>query len=229
MTKKLTSDIYYRDPDRMLPWHKEPFILDNTKQRPIILASTSPRRKELIASLHLAFDVIPSHANEDTPPEWTPEQTVQELALRKALAVYRGLEGREQEAIIVGSDTVVVLDGEILGKPVDEADAERMLSRLQGRVHRVFTGVACIDAGNGQSLVHYRQTDVTMKELSDATIRAYVKTGEPSDKAGSYAIQGIGASLVDRIEGCYFNVVGLPLSLLSDMLDGFGVHVLPRT
>lgn len=229
MTKKLTSDIYYRDPDRMLPWHKEPFILDNTKQRPIILASTSPRRKELIASLHLAFDVIPSHANEDTPPEWTPEQTVQELALRKALAVYRGLEGREQEAIIVGSDTVVVLDGEILGKPVDEADAERMLSQLQGRVHRVFTGVACIDAGNGQSLVHYRQTDVTMKELSDATIRAYVKTGEPSDKAGSYAIQGIGASLVDRIEGCYFNVVGLPLSLLSDMLDGFGVHVLPRT
>ncbi|WP_342570896.1 Maf family protein [Paenibacillus sp. FSL R5-0749] len=203
--------------------------MDNTKQRPIILASTSPRRKELIASLHLAFDVIPSHANEDTPPEWTPEQTVQELALRKALAVYRGLEGREQEAIIVGSDTVVVLDGEILGKPVDEADAERMLSRLQGRVHRVFTGVACIDAGNGQSLVHYRQTDVTMKELSDATIRAYVKTGEPSDKAGSYAIQGIGASLVDRIEGCYFNVVGLPLSLLSDMLDGFGVHVLPRT
>ncbi|MCF7757628.1 Maf family protein [Paenibacillus sp. FSL H7-0940] len=213
----------------MLPWHKEPFILDNTQQRPIILASTSPRRKELIASLHLAFDVIPSHANEDTPPEWTPEQTVQELALRKALAVYRGLEGREQEAIIVGSDTVVVLDGEILGKPLDEADAERMLSRLQGRVHRVFTGVACIDAGNGQSLVHYRQTDVTMKELSDATIRAYVQTGEPSDKAGSYAIQGIGASLIDRIEGCYFNVVGLPLSLLSDMLDGFGVHVLPRT
>nr|WP_179088597.1 Maf family protein [Paenibacillus sp. FSL R5-0765] len=213
----------------MLPWHKEPFILDNTQQRPIILASTSPRRKELIASLHLAFDVIPSHANEDTPPEWTPEQTVQELALRKALAVYRGLEGREQEAIIVGSDTVVVLDGEILGKPVDEADAERMLSRLQGRVHRVFTGVACIDAGNGQSLVHYRQTDVTMKKLSDATIRAYVQTGEPSDKAGSYAIQGIGASLIDRIEGCYFNVVGLPLSLLSDMLDGFGVHVLPRT
>lgn len=203
--------------------------MDNTQQRPIILASTSPRRKELIASLHLAFDVIPSHANEDTPPEWTPEQTVQELALRKALAVYRGLEGREQEAIIVGSDTVVVLDGEILGKPLDEADAERMLSRLQGRVHRVFTGVACIDAGNGQSLVHYRQTDVTMKELSDVTIRAYVQTGEPSDKAGSYAIQGIGASLIDRIEGCYFNVVGLPLSLLSDMLDGFGVHVLPRT
>ncbi|MGE6667264.1 Maf family protein [Paenibacillus xylanexedens] len=203
--------------------------MDNTQQRPIILASTSPRRKELIASLHLAFDVIPSHANEDTPPEWTPEQTVQELALRKALAVYRGLAGREQEAIIVGSDTVVVLDGEILGKPLDEADAERMLSRLQGRVHRVFTGVACIDAGNGQSLVHYRQTDVTMKELSDATIHAYVQTGEPSDKAGSYAIQGIGASLIDRIEGCYFNVVGLPLSLLSDMLDGFGVHVLPRT
>ncbi|WKL03534.1 Maf family protein [Paenibacillus amylolyticus] len=203
--------------------------MDNTQQRPIILASTSPRRKELIASLHLAFDVIPSHANEDTPPEWTPEQTVQELALRKALAVYRGLEGREQEAIIVGSDTVVVLDGEILGKPLDEADAERMLSRLQGRVHRVFTGVACIDAGNGQSLVHYRQTDVTMKELTDATIRAYVQTGEPSDKAGSYAIQGIGASLIDRIEGCYFNVVGLPLSLLSDMLDGFSVHVLPRT
>ncbi|MFC9711716.1 septum formation inhibitor Maf [Paenibacillus sp. JNUCC31] len=203
--------------------------MDKIQQRPIILASTSPRRKELIASLHLAFDVIPSHADEDTPPEWTPEQTVQELAMRKALAVYRGLEGREQDAVIVGSDTIVVLDGDILGKPVDEADAERMLSRLQGRVHRVFTGVACIDAGNGQSMVQYRQTDVTMKELSEATIRAYVQTGEPSDKAGSYAIQGIGASLIDRIEGCYFNVVGLPLSLLSDMLSGFGVHVLPHT
>lgn len=203
--------------------------MDKTQQRRIILASTSPRRKELIASLHLAFEVIPSHADEDTPPEWTPEQTVQELAMRKALAVYRGLEGREQDAVIVGSDTVVVLDGDILGKPVDEADAVRMLSRLQGRVHRVFTGVACIDAVNGQSMVQYRQTDVTMKELSDATIRAYVQTGEPSDKAGSYAIQGIGASLIERVEGCYFNVVGLPLSLLSDMLDGFGVHVLPRT
>jgi septum formation protein len=203
--------------------------LDKTQQRRIILASTSPRRKELIASLHLAFEVIPSHADEDTPPEWTPEQTVQELAMRKALAVYRGLEGREQDAVIVGSDTVVVLDGDILGKPVDEADAERMLSRLQGREHRVFTGVACIDASNGQSMVQYRQTDVTMKELSEATIRAYVQTGEPSDKAGSYAIQGIGASLIERVEGCYFNVVGLPLSLLSDMLDGFGIHVLPRT
>ncbi|RAW10324.1 septum formation protein Maf [Paenibacillus taichungensis] len=203
--------------------------MGKTQQRRIILASTSPRRKELIASLHLAFEVIPSHADEDTPPEWTPEQTVQELAMRKALAVYRGLEGREQDAVIVGSDTVVVLDGDILGKPVDEADAERMLSRLQGRVHRVFTGVACIDVSNGQSMVQYRQTDVTMKELSEATIRAYVQTGEPSDKAGSYAIQGIGASLIERVEGCYFNVVGLPLSLLSDMLDGFGIHVLPRT
>lgn len=203
-------------------------MLNNTEQRLIILASTSPRRKELIASLHLAFEVIPSHADENTPSDWTPEQTVQELAMRKALAVYRGLEGRGQNAIIVGSDTVVVLDNEILGKPVDEADAEQMLSRLQGREHCVFTGVACIDAESGHSVVHYRQTDVTMKELSEATIRAYVKTGEPSDKAGSYAIQGIGASLIDRIEGCYFNVVGLPLSLLSDMLEGFGVHVLPR-
>lgn len=203
--------------------------MDKKQQRRIILASTSPRRKELIASLHLAFEVIPSHADEDTPPEWTPEQTVQELAMRKALAVYRELEGREQDAVIVGSDTVVVLDGDILGKPVDEADAEHMLSRLQGCVHRVFTGVACIDASNGQSMVQYRQTEVTMKKLSDATIRAYVQTGEPLDKAGSYAIQGIGASLIDRVEGCYFNVVGLPLSLLSDMLDGFGIHVLPRT
>ncbi|MNI83344.1 Septum formation protein Maf [compost metagenome] len=103
-----------------------------------------------------------------------------------------------------------------------------MLTKLQGRTHRVFTGIACIDAGNGQSVVNYRQTDVTMKELSEATIRGYVRTGEPMDKAGSYAIQGIGASLVDRIEGCYFNVVGLSLPLLSDMLDGFGIHVLPR-
>lgn len=202
--------------------------MENVQQRPIILASTSPRRKELIASLHLAFEVIPSHADEDTPVEWTPEQTVQELAMRKALAVFRDLDGRGSDAVIVGSDTIVVLDGEILGKPVDEQDAERMLTKLQGRTHRVFTGIACIDADNGQSVVNYRQTEVTMKELSEATIRGYVQTGEPMDKAGSYAIQGIGASLVDRIEGCYFNVVGLSLPLLSDMLDGFGIHVLPR-
>ncbi|WP_339274285.1 Maf family protein [Paenibacillus sp. FSL W8-0426] len=202
--------------------------MDKTGQRRIILASTSPRRKELLAGLMLDFEVIPSRADEATPPSWTPEQTVQELAMRKALAVFRSVEGQQRDAVIVGSDTIVVLDGDILGKPADEKDAENMLARLQGRTHRVFTGVACIDAISGQSSVHYRQTDVTMKALSEATIRAYVRTGEPMDKAGSYAIQGIGASLVDRIEGCYFNVVGLPLSLLSDMLDGFGVHVLPR-
>ncbi|QYK68930.1 MULTISPECIES: Maf family protein [Paenibacillus] len=192
----------------------------------IILASTSPRRKELLAFLRLPFEVVPSHADESTPESWTPQQIVETLAARKAEAVVNTAAQSKEAGLVIGSDTIVVLDGSVLGKPADHADAVRMLTALQGRTHRVYTGVACIHTGTGEMLVRHRQTEVTMKPLSQEQIVAYVNTGEPSDKAGAYGIQGMGATLVESIQGCYFNVVGLPLSLLSDMLSDFGVNVL---
>ncbi|MGM1021708.1 MAG: Maf family protein [Bacillota bacterium] len=192
----------------------------------IILASTSPRRKELLSFLRLPFDVMPSHADESTPESWTPQQIVEALAVRKAEAVVNIASQSEEDGLVIGSDTIVVLDGLVLGKPADHADAVRMLTALQGRTHRVFTGVACIHTVTGKTLVRHRQTEVTMKPLSHEQIVAYVNTSEPSDKAGAYGIQGLGATLVESIQGCYFNVVGLPLSLLSDMLSEFGVSVL---
>ncbi|WP_223068263.1 Maf family protein [Paenibacillus caui] len=198
----------------------------NTKSsKSIILASSSPRRQELVAVLGIPFTVMPSHADETVPQDWNPEKMVTELALRKAQQVYDSL-GTKPEAIIVGSDTVVVKDEQILGKPRDEEEAASMISSLQGRDHEVYTGVACIDAETGRTIVRSRATKVTMKPLSRNEVMAYVRSGEGLDKAGAYGIQGLGASLVTRIEGDYFNVVGLPLSLLADMLGELGLQVL---
>lgn len=192
----------------------------------IILASTSPRRQELISSLRIPYEIKPSHVEEDTPADWTPREIVEGLALRKAEAVHKTCLGQTEPSIVVGSDTIVLLDNEVLGKPKDDQDAFRMLSSLQGKTHEVYTGVACIDGLTGRTLIRHRITSVTMKSLSDRKIQAYVNSGEPFDKAGSYAIQGLGATLIDSIHGCYFNVVGLPLSLLSDMLSELGMDVL---
>jgi septum formation protein len=201
--------------------------LESNAPRHIILASTSPRRRELIATLGIPFDIVPSYADESTSEKWTPEQIVQELARRKAEAVYHSTSFDEDSAgIIVGSDTVVVRDGTVLGKPQDKQEAASMLRSLQGRSHTVYTGVACIDSRTGETLVDFRSTIVTMKPLNEREIEAYAASGEGLDKAGAYAIQGLGATIVTGIEGCYFNVVGLPLSLLVDMLGKFGVHVL---
>ncbi|MEK3731413.1 MULTISPECIES: Maf family protein [Paenibacillus] len=198
---------------------------DNSTRR-IILASTSPRRRELLASLRIPFDVMASEADENTPDDWSPDRIVESLALRKAEAVYGRLADASQAGIVLGSDTVVVLDSEVLGKPVDEEDAAGMLSRLQGREHLVYTGVACLDLLSGARLVRHSVTRVKMKALSPEAIRAYVKSGEPADKAGAYGIQGLGATIVERIDGDYFTVVGLPLSMLSDMLSEMGIEVL---
>lgn len=200
--------------------------METSASRRIILASTSPRRRELVSSLRIPFDVVPSHADETTPEGWTPEQIVKELAKRKADAVYRSLDSSQRQGVIVGSDTIVVRDGVVLGKPKDEQEAASMLRSLQGRIHQVYTGVACIDSQTGTSLVDYRRTEVTMKPLTEREIAAYAASGEGLDKAGAYGIQGLGATIVTGIEGCYFNVVGLPLSLLTEMLASFGIHVL---
>ncbi|OMD34890.1 Maf family protein [Paenibacillus odorifer] len=192
----------------------------------IILASGSPRRRELLSLLGLPFEVITSEADESTPPDWTPERIVRSLALRKAEAVVA--TAGERNAVIIGSDTIVVLDNTVLGKPVDKLDSKAMLTRLQGRTHKVYTGVACLGFPNGKTIVEHRVTSVTMRAMTEEEIAAYIATGEPADKAGSYAIQGLGSILVERIEGCYFNVVGLPLSLLGEMLSEFGITVLSR-
>jgi septum formation protein len=168
----------------------------------------------------------PSDADESTPADWPPERIVQELAQRKARAVRDQLRERQAEAaIVIGSDTIVAVDGEILGKPRDEADAIGMLSRLSGRTHDVFTGVCCIGMPDGPTVVDYRRTAVRMRKLTEEQIRRYVASGEPLDKAGGYGIQGLGSVLVDSIEGCYFTVVGLPLSLLASQLEHFGVSL----
>jgi len=203
--------------------------LQSNKLCQLVLASSSPRRQELVASLDLSLPVriLSTDADESIEPSWSPAEVVEKLAQRKAAAAAAQLaaEGSDKPSLVIGADTIVVLDGEVLGKPVDQQDAVAALTRLQGRSHDVYTGVACIDAQDGTTVVRHRRTQVWMKPLSQERVERYVATGEPMDKAGSYGIQGLGSTIVERIDGCYFNVVGLPLSLLADMLEPFGVNV----
>lgn len=192
----------------------------------LILASSSPRRQELIRSLGLPYIIRVSDADETVEGEITPSEMVEMLSLRKAATVREQLRSSGEQGVIIGSDTIVVFDGKVLGKPADEQDSFRMLKWLQGATHQVYSGIACVDAATGKQAVAHRITQVRMKPLSDEQIWRYIATGEPKDKAGSYAIQGLGATIVDSIEGDYFNVVGLPLSLLSDLLLEFDIRVL---
>lgn len=193
----------------------------------LVLASSSPRRQELIALLGLPVQILPSRVDEDTPEHWTPSKIVEGLAERKALAVKaEHAEDIDSSSIVVGSDTIVVLNGKVMGKPRDARDAERMLQELSGKVHKVYTGVSCIRVSDAKTVTSHRVTKVRMRELSQDQISRYVATGEPMDKAGSYGIQEIGSLLVEYIEGCYFNVVGLPVSLLAVQLEQFDI-VLP--
>jgi len=196
----------------------------------LVLASSSPRRKELVASLNhsLPVCIFSTDVDEWVESGWTPIEVVENLSLRKARAAAEKLQeqnGQPGASLIIGADTIVVLDGEILGKPANAGHAKAMLSSLQGRVHEVYTGVALISTGDGAESVAHRMTRVQMKPLSDEQIERYIATGEPNDKAGAYGIQGLGSTIVERIDGCYFNVVGLPLALLSDMLARYDVHV----
>lgn len=188
----------------------------------LILASSSPRRRELLQTLGLSFTIQTSDVDETTAPGYSPKEVVEELAMRKAQAV----ASRIKEGVVLGSDTIVVLGEEILGKPVDEADAFRMLSALQGQEHTVYSGVALIDAATGRAEVSYSHTRVRIRHLTEKEIEAYIATKEPMDKAGSYAIQGIGSTIVEGINGDYFTVVGLPLCLTANMLGRFGITVL---
>lgn len=182
-----------------------------------ILASASPRRKELLQKAGYTFEIVVSDADESLPAGITPEKAVQLNAARKAQAVAETNPG----AVVLGCDTVVAIDGEILGKPGDEAEAKRMLRRLSGNTHTVYSGV-CITDGKKET-VFAVATDVTFYALSARTIDAYVATKEPMDKAGAYGIQGLGCVLVREIAGDYSNVVGLPLSESARALAAFGV------
>ena len=190
----------------------------------IILASGSPRRKELMELLGLPFTVRVSDADETTDPELPPYFIVEQLSLLKASSVAAEVKAEGTEAIIIGSDTVVVFEDRILGKPADEADAKKMLTALSGKWHSVLTGVTVMNTKNAKSETFYVETKVHFIELTQQMIDAYIKTKEPLDKAGSYGIQGKGGLFVDRIDGDYFNVVGLPMCKLSCVLkEEFGI------
>ena len=194
---------------------------DSANITPLILASGSPRRHELLGHLGIPFQIIISDIAETIAPDLPPEEQAIALAEQKARAVASGIE----TGIVLGADTIVVLDGKLLGKPDNDADAIDMLRLLSGRDHRVVTGIAVIDAASGSLRSSAVSSVVRFRTLSDDDIRAYVATGEPRDKAGAYAIQGLGAELVSDLEGCFSNVVGLPLCETASLLSDAGLNV----
>jgi septum formation protein len=182
--------------------------------RALVLASASPRRRFLLDLVGFEFEVTPPTINEEDHADEDPVTHVLRLSELKA----RSVAGELDEGLVLGADTVVLIDGDILEKPRSEEEAFEMLSRLSGAWHVVYTGLAVVDAGTGKSSGGYETTRVRIREMSPDEIRAYIKTGEPMDKAGSYGIQGYGAAIVEAVEGCYFNVVGLPLVRLLSLL-----------
>lgn len=189
---------------------------------PIVLASASPRRRNLLADLGLDFEVLPVAADETPPAGAAPANIVQELARRKAALA----RAARPEALLIACDTLVFLDGVPLEKPRDRHQALEFLGRLAGREHSVFSGLAVCHAPQDALRLDFRETRVKMRALSDREMQLYVDSGEPYDKAGGYGIQGRGALLIDSIQGDYYNVMGLPLTLLDSMLQEFGVHLL---
>jgi septum formation protein len=189
----------------------------------IILASGSPRRKELLTSLGLEFEVIKSDFEEDIENKIFSNELIINLAEEKVKDVAKKTK---KPSIIIGADTVVIIDNEILGKPLNEQDAFNMLKKLSNRTHKVVTAIAIFDTEKNKMASEAVTSKVTFKELSDDEIKKYIKTGEPMDKAGSYGIQAYGGLFVNDINGCYFNIVGLSIHKLGEMLKSFGINIL---
>jgi septum formation protein len=187
----------------------------SSQTSPLVLASASPRRSELLRNAGIAFTVQPAHVDERMLAGETPEEYAKRLAREKAQAVSQQRTGET----VLGADTIVVVDSEVLEKPRDQADAARMLRLLSGRSHRVITGVCVIKAVSSIEDVRAATTEVWMRDLSEEEIQEYVASGEPMDKAGAYAIQGTASRWIWKIVGCYFNVVGLPVPLVYRMLQ----------
>ncbi len=192
--------------------------IDGAMRPRVILASQSPRRRELLTLVGIPHEVMPADVDESVHPEEAPVPHAERLARSKVAA----LAAQHPDAVIIGADTIVVIDGDILGKPRDRADAIDMLSRLQGRTHTVFTAVAVSYRGAVVSGVE--SVSVTFRAQNTARIAAYVDTGEPMDKAGAYGIQGYGATIVERIEGDYFAVMGLAMGRLVEQLRSVGLN-----
>lgn len=180
----------------------------------IILASASPRRKEILENTKLKFDIIKSDIDEIILEKESPIQAVMRLAFEKSMDI----ASKNENDLIIAADTVVVLDENILGKPKDKEEAYNMIRSLSGRTHEVITGISLVNLGLSKKIIDYVVSTVKFKELSDEDIKDYIHTNESLDKAGAYGIQGYGAMLVEKIEGDYFNIVGLPISKLSDLL-----------
>lgn len=189
---------------------------ETTPAPPLVLASQSPRRAELIGRLGLAFETLPADIDETYLPGEQPEAHAERLAREKALVIAE----RRPEALVVGSDTIVVIDGDVLGKPRDRAEAVAMLRRLSGREHHVCTGIAVAHGGRVESGLE--RVRVLFRELDERTCEEYVATGEPMDKAGAYGIQGFGSAIVEAIEGDFFAVMGLPVVRMLRLIERFG-------
>lgn len=202
----------------------------------IILASQSPRRKELLEQIGLEFEICPAKG-EEVITKTIPEEVVMELSKQKAEEVAAMVSSYSEahreittpsDILVIGADTVVAYDGKILGKPKDEADAKAMLTMLSGNTHSVFTGVTLVlidKSGRAGELVFYEKTDVKMHEMSEEEIDRYIATGEPMDKAGSYGIQGKCAIYIEKIDGDYNNVVGLPITRIYQELKKIGIDI----
>ncbi len=203
----------------------------------LVLASTSPRRRELLSGLGVEFKVAPPSASEDPQPNETPQEMVKRLALDKAMSIashlrsgpapslsYEGVGG----ALVIGGDSVVVLGDRVMGKPADSEEARRMLEALRGREHQVMTGVAVVDTDDLRAHASTRISTVIMREYSDEEIEAYVASGEPLDKAGGYAVQDKIFRPAAHLEGCYTGTMGLPLCTLMDLLEDAGSRLVPK-
>jgi septum formation protein len=189
--------------------------LNENERVPVVLASQSPRRRQLLTLIGIEHDVQPANIDETYLPSEEPRSHAVRLAREKVEAIAK------PEQLTIGSDTIVVVDGDVLGKPADVAEATRMLRRLSGRSHVVITGVAL--GWHGQLVSDAEEVSVTFRDLTDDDIRAYIMTGEPMDKAGAYGIQGYGATIVERVDGDYFAVMGLPLNRLTRLLESLGL------
>jgi len=197
-------------------------MITTKKKSSVILASSSPRRRDLLRQIGVEFTVDPADVDESILSGEVPEDYAVRVSLDKARVAAR----KAGEGIVIAADTIVVFKDVILGKPDDSHDAKRMLEMLSGNMHRVITGLAVMNAATGMVLCKTATTKVWFRNLEKDQVKRYVLSGEPLDKAGAYGIQGKGALLVARIEGCYNNVVGLPLALLDEMLREFGIKLL---
>lgn len=190
--------------------------------KPIILASASPRRKDLLKQIGINFEIDPSNYQEERNLNLEPHELAKYLSLQKA----KDVAARHKNSIIIAADTFVVFEGKVIGKPSSKEEAREMLSKMSGKLHSVVTGFTIIDTGTNKIVSKAVETKIYFKNLNEEEINSYVDSKEPMDKAGAYAIQGLGGILIDKIEGDYYNVVGLPLAVLVEELKNFGIKVL---